>query len=88
LCAKWLKPYTEPTLIELGKSGVKRVDVLCPSFTCDCLETLEEINKQARTAFLQVGGGEFHYIPCLNDDHAWISALADITLQHLQGWST
>ncbi len=86
--AKWLDPYTEPTLIELGKAGVKRVDVLCPSFTCDCLETLEEINKQARTAFLQAGGGEFHYIPCLNDDHAWISALADMTLQHLQGWPT
>jgi ferrochelatase len=66
--AKWLEPYTEPTLIAMGKAGVKRVDVMCPGFTSDCLETLEEINMEAREAFLHAGGKEFHYIPCLNDD--------------------
>jgi len=75
-------------LIEMGKSGVKRVDVVCPAFTCDCLETLEEINQEAREAFLHAGGQEFHYIPCLNDDPQWIDALGEITLQHLQGWPT
>jgi ferrochelatase len=86
--AKWLEPYTEPTLIELGKAGVKRVDVVCPGFTSDCLETLEEINMEAREAFLHAGGQAFHYIDCLNDDAAWINALGDITEQHLLGWPT
>lgn len=86
--AKWLEPYTEPTLIDMGKAGVKRVDVVCPAFTSDCLETLEEINQEAREAFLHAGGQEFHYIACLNDDPAWITALCDITQQHLQGWPT
>jgi ferrochelatase len=86
--AKWLQPYTEPTLMAMGQAGVKRVDVVCPAFTSDCLETLEEINMEGREAFLHAGGQAFHYIPCLNDDPAWISALADITQQHLQGWPT
>jgi ferrochelatase len=86
--AKWLEPYTEPTLIAMGKAGVKRVDVLCPGFTSDCLETLEEINMEAREAFLHAGGKEFHYIPCLNDDPEWISALCNVTQQHLLGWNT
>jgi ferrochelatase len=86
--AKWLQPYTEPTLIEMAKAGVKRVDVMCPAFVSDCLETLEEISQEARHAFLSAGGQEFHYIACLNDDPAWISALANITAQHLQGWPT
>jgi len=72
----------------MAKAGVKRVDVVCPAFTSDCLETLEEIDQEGRAAFLQAGGQEFHYIPCLNDDPAWITALADITQQHLQGWPT
>ena len=86
--AKWLEPYTEPTLIEMGKAGVKRVDVVCPGFTSDCLETLEEINMEAREAFLHAGGQAFNYIVCLNDDAAWINALGDITEQHLAGWPT
>lgn len=84
--AKWLQPYTEPTLIAMGKAGVQRVDVVCPGFTSDCLETLEEINMEACHAFLTAGGKAFHYIPCLNDDPAWITALCDITQQHLAGW--
>ncbi|MEN9435830.1 MAG: hypothetical protein RIR09_485 [Pseudomonadota bacterium] len=86
--AKWLEPYTEPTLIAMGKAGVKRVDVVCPGFTSDCLETLEEINMEARTAFLTAGGKTFHYIPCLNDDPQWIGALGSIAQQHLLGWPT
>lgn len=86
--AKWLEPYTEPTLIAMGKAGVQRVDVICPGFTSDCLETLEEINMEAREAFLHAGGKEFHYIPCLNDDPEWITALCNVTQQHLQGWNT
>jgi ferrochelatase len=86
--AKWLEPYTEPSLIAMGEAGVKRVDVLCPGFTSDCLETLEEINMEAREAFLEAGGKEFHYIPCLNDDPEWITALCNVTQQHLLGWNT
>jgi ferrochelatase len=86
--AKWLEPYTEPTLIAMGKAGVKRVDVVCPGFTSDCLETLEEINMEARAAFLTAGGQTFHYIPCLNDTPQWISALGSIAQQHLLGWPT
>jgi ferrochelatase len=86
--AKWLQPYTEPTLIAMAKSGVKRVDVVCPGFTSDCLETLEEINMEGREAFLHAGGKEFHYIPCLNDDPVWISALCELTQRHLAGWPT
>lgn len=86
--AKWLQPYTEPTLIEMGNKGVKRVDVICPGFTSDCLETLEEINMEAREAFLHAGGKEFHYIPCLNDDPEWITALCNLTQTHMQGWNT
>ena len=84
--AKWLQPYTEPTLIDLARAGVRRVDVICPGFTSDCLETLEEINQEAREAFLHAGGEQFHYIECLNDSPAWITALSDIAQQHLAGW--
>ena len=84
--AEWLQPYTEPTLIALAHQGVKRVDVACPGFTSDCLETLEEINQEAREAFLHAGGEEFNYLPCLNDQHEWIAALAALAIQHMQGW--
>ncbi len=86
--AKWLEPYTEPTLRELGAARTRRVDVMCPGFPADCLETLEEIAMEGREAFVHEGGGEFHFIPCLNDSPAWISALADIAERHLAGWST
>jgi protoporphyrin/coproporphyrin ferrochelatase len=86
--AEWLQPYTEPTLIALAQQGIKRVDVICPGFTSDCLETLEEIDQEAREAFLHAGGTDFHYLPCLNDQHEWIAALADVAIRHLQGWPT
>lgn len=84
--ARWLEPYTAPTLVELARSGVARVDVVCPGFTSDCLETLEEIAIEGRAAFLSAGGKEFHYIGCLNDQPEWIGALCTLALQHMQGW--
>jgi protoporphyrin/coproporphyrin ferrochelatase len=86
--AKWLQPYTEPTLVAMAQAGTKKVDVVCPGFTGDCLETLEEINMEAREAFLHAGGTEFSYIPCLNDDLDWVRALTAIATQHLAGWPT
>ena len=85
--AKWLTPYTATTLAQLGKEQMQRVDVVCPGFVSDCLETLEEIAMEGKDTFLQAGGKEFHYIPCLNERSDWIQALADITCTHLQGWS-
>jgi ferrochelatase len=86
--ARWLQPYTEPTLRRLAGEGVKRVDVMCPGFVADCLETLEEINQEARAAFLGAGGQSFEYVECLNDSPAWIGALASLAERHLQGWDT
>jgi protoporphyrin/coproporphyrin ferrochelatase len=86
--AEWLKPYTEPTLVDLAHQGVGRVDVMCPGFATDCLETLEEIDQEGRAAFLAAGGKTFGYIPCLNDQHEWIAALAGIAIRHMQGWDT
>ena len=86
--AKWLEPYTEPTLQRLASEGVKRVDVACPGFVADCLETLEEIAQEARDAFLAAGGQTFSYVPCLNDAPEWIDALAALAERHLQGWDT
>jgi ferrochelatase len=84
--AEWLQPYTEPTLIALAKQGTKRVDVMCPGFTADCLETLEEIAMEARDAFTKAGGEEFNYLQCLNDSPAWVAALSDIAIRHMSGW--
>jgi ferrochelatase len=86
--ARWLEPYTEPTLRQLAAQGVRRVDVICPGFVSDCVETLEEIAIEAKAAFLSAGGQEFHYIDCLNDRPEWIGTLADLAVRHLQGWDT
>ncbi|MFN0039090.1 MAG: ferrochelatase [Burkholderiales bacterium] len=83
---KWLQPYTIEVVRELGKRKTSRVDVVCPGFVSDCLETLEEIGIENKSAFLQSGGGQFHLIPCLNERPEWIQALADIALENLQGW--
>jgi ferrochelatase len=77
--AKWLQPYTEPTLIDLARGGLGRVDVVCPGFVSDCLETLEEIGIGACETFLGAGGREFHLLPCLNESPEWIAALAAIS---------
>ena len=84
--AEWLKPYTQATLEDLGKNGTQRVDVICPGFVADCLETLEEIAIECRSAFLTSGGKEFNYIPCLNERPDWIRALTDIALDNIHGW--
>ena len=84
--ARWLEPYTAATLTELAARGVSRVDVVCPGFPVDCLETLEEIAQEARDDFLAAGGLEFNYLPCLNDGPDHVRALADLVKRHLQGW--
>jgi ferrochelatase len=84
--AEWLKPYLAATLEELGKQKLKRVDVICPGFSSDCLETLEEIAIEGRASFISKGGSEFHYIPALNERESWIDAMCDIALENLQGW--
>jgi ferrochelatase len=84
--ARWLEPYTAQVLKELGAQRTGRVDVVCPGFVSDCLETLEEIAIEGRGLFVGAGGGEFHYIPCLNERDDWLHALAGIVLENLQGW--
>lgn len=86
--AEWLQPYTAPTVQALARQGLKRVDVVCPGFIADCLETLEEIGIEVKQDFLNAGGKEFHYIPCLNETPEWLRALAEISEQHLIGWPT
>lgn len=86
--ARWLRPYTEATLQQLAREGVERIDIICPGFVADCLETLEEIDQEARAAFLAAGGKTLNYIGCLNDRPEWIAALRDLALRHLQGWDT
>jgi ferrochelatase len=84
--AEWLQPYTAETLSESGRQGVRRLDVVCPGFVADCLETLEEIGIEGKKTFLDSGGKDFHLVPCLNERPDWIDALAAIAGQHLGGW--
>ncbi|MGH8764544.1 MAG: ferrochelatase [Burkholderiales bacterium] len=85
--AEWLQPYTAPTLVELARRGERRVDVVCPGFVSDCLETLEEIGIEARQAFLAAGGKEFHALPCLNEAPEWIVALGQIASAKFDAFS-
>ena len=78
--ARWLQPYTAQVLAQLGAARTRRVDVLCPGFVADCLETLEEIAIEGRKIFLDAGGGEFRALPCLNESPPWMAALAAIAL--------
>jgi len=82
----WLQPYTKPLLQDWARQGVASVHVMSPSFVVDCLETLEEIQIDYRDAYLSTGGGQFHYIPCLNDDPLWLDGLAGMVERHLRGW--
>jgi ferrochelatase len=84
--AEWLQPYTAPLLEDLGHAKARRVDVICPGFVADCLETLEEIAMEGKEEFQAAGGGEYHYIPCLNDAPAFVHALSDLVTAHVQGW--
>lgn len=83
---EWLRPYTVQHVAELAKQGKKRIAVVAPAFSADCIETLEEINGEIRESFLHAGGEEFTYIPCLNDDSAHITALTAVIGENLQGW--
>ncbi len=83
---EWLKPYTDTQLKEWGKNGIDNVHIICPGFSADCLETLEEIELQNRAFFLNAGGEKFSYIPALNDQPTHINVLCDIVTQHCQGW--
>lgn len=85
--AEWLRPYTSVRVGELAREGVSRVDVVCPSFTCDCLETREEIEIDAKEAFLAADPkGAFNYIPCINASEEALSFYASLVEQELQGW--
>ena len=82
----WLQPYTEPHVQELAKKGLRKLDVICPGFSADCLETLEEIALRYGESFRKAGGEALRYIPALNDDPAHIEALKAIVERNLAGW--
>ncbi|RVU85855.1 ferrochelatase [Leucothrix sargassi] len=84
--AEWLKPYTDKTLEKLAEEGVNSINIVCPGFPADCLETLEEIAVENRDVFIDAGGKDYSYIPALNYDPEHIQVLADIIQQHTQGW--
>ena len=83
---EWLKPYADHTLRQWAAQGVRSVDVVCPGFSADCLETLEEVAMVNRDIFLHAGGQSYHYIPALNDRAGHIEALCDLLRKHLHGW--
>jgi ferrochelatase len=84
--AQWLQPSTDSLLKSLPAQGARRLDVLCPGFMADCLETLEEIDQEGRQTFLTAGGQDFHYIPCVNSTPVAIRLLADLVETHTAGW--
>jgi ferrochelatase len=84
---EWIKPYSEKTIKAMARSGVKSLDVVCPGFSADCLETLEEIDEQNREFFLHAGGESYRYIPALNDRPDHVRVLADIVQANLAGWA-
>jgi len=83
---QWLQPYTDHTLEEMAGNDVKSVQVMCPGFSADCLETLEEVAMENREIFLNAGGERYQYIPCLNDEAEHIAMLADLVQLNTQGW--
>lgn len=83
---EWLKPYADETLIKLGQSKLKSVDVVCPGFSADCLETLEEMAIENKETFQNAGGGEYRYIPALNDSDEHITALTNVIQTHTGDW--
>lgn len=84
---EWLKPYTDHTLQALPKEGVHSVQIVCPGFSSDCLETIEEIGEENREYFMEAGGKRYEYIECLNSDSSHIALLSKMISQELQGWS-
>ena len=84
--AEWLQPYTEPTLRELAKQGVKTIDVFCPGFSVDCLETLEEIAIRGQEVFIEAGGLELRYIPALNDNQSHVESIINLISRNIENW--
>jgi ferrochelatase len=84
---QWLQPYTDQTLEALAKEGVRNVQVICPGFSVDCLETLEEVAMENRDIFLQAGGEQYGYIECLNDQASHIRLFSELIAQHTRGWT-
>jgi ferrochelatase len=84
--AEWLKPYTDDTLLALPKEGVTKIAVVCPGFAADCLETLEEVAMEGRDEFLEAGGSDFAYLPCLNASDTGMAMLEKIIGRELAGW--
>jgi protoporphyrin/coproporphyrin ferrochelatase len=82
----WLAPYTDETLVELARTGVRDVMVICPGFVADCLETIDEIAHVGRDQFRAAGGETLHFVEALNDRPRWIAAMTEIVLEQLQGW--
>jgi len=83
---EWVQPYTDEAVKQLAADGVKKLAVLAPAFSADCLETLEEINMELRATFLDAGGTHFHYIPCLNDTENSMKMLESVAREELAGW--
>jgi len=83
---QWLTPYTDKTLIELASKGIKSIQVACPGFSADCLETLEEINMENRDIFMKAGGEQYHYIPALNDTSEHIDMIASLIEPQIKLW--
>ena len=83
---EWLKPYTDETLKSLPEAGVKSLQIICPGFSADCLETIEEIGMENRDYFLEAGGTRYEYIPCLNASTDHLDALTDRIQRELMGW--
>jgi ferrochelatase len=84
--AEWLKPYFSEVIADLGKAKEANVHVICPGFSSDCLETLEEINMEGMEIFKENGGTKYSYIPALNDNDEWVQAMQKIVYSHMQGW--
>lgn len=80
---KWIEPYTDQTLEHLPKKGVENLAIVCPAFVSDCLETLEEISVEGKEEFLEAGGKEFTYLPCLNDDDRWIEVVKTLCMEQM-----
>ncbi|MEM1243989.1 MAG: ferrochelatase [Pseudomonadota bacterium] len=83
---QWLQPYTDMTLKELPKQGIKTVDIICPGFAADCLETLEEIQEENKGYFLAAGGKDLRYIPALNASSAHVAMMSQLIQANIQGW--
>ena len=84
--AKWLEPATDKTLERLAHEGIRKVAIFAPGFSSDCLETLEELQMEGRELFVEAGGTDFAYIPCLNDSDVGMDMLEALIRNELSGW--